>query len=147
MSRTGANFKGVVREVIPLEEGPILSYAEYFTFTDDYPYIEAGTGCDCPREETAMVVKAVWSGGVRALNGEELGENEVDNFKVTMVQETDTVVVTPFMLADLADNDNNIDLCLKATGTPILLQVTENTAIDPRDDPNSATEVAVVSRW
>ncbi|MCH6236025.1 hypothetical protein [Cognataquiflexum rubidum] len=61
-------------------EGPILSYAEYFTFTEDYPYVEWGNGCDCPKEKTKQVIKAVWSGGVRAVNGEELGQNELDDF-------------------------------------------------------------------
>ena len=147
MSRTGVNFKGQSRSVIPLEEGPVLSYAEYFTFTDDYPYVENGVGCDCPKEQTQMVVKAVWSGGVRAVNGKELGENELDNFVVTLARGSDTIQVNPFLLADLRDNDNNIDLCLKESGVPILVQVNENVAIDPNDDQNPSTEVEIVSRW
>jgi len=124
-----------------------LSYAEYFTIDESYPYVEKGAGCDCPKNETTTVVKAVWSGGVRAVNGEELGENELHNFKVTLVQGTDTLTVTPFQLADLGDNDNNTDLCLKESGIPISLSVKENTAIDPRDDKNPRTEIEVVSRW
>jgi len=147
MSRTGVNFKGQNKEVIPLEEGPVLSYAEYFTFTEDYPFIEAGGGCDCPREETKMIVKAVWSGGVRAVNGEELGDNELDAFHVTLIQGSDTIRVNPYKLADLSDNDNNIDLCLKETGTPILVEVEGGIAIDPRDDVNLRTQIEVVSRW
>jgi hypothetical protein len=147
MTRTGVNYKGQSEEVIPLEEGPILSYAEYFTFTENYPYVESGPGCDCPKEGTKMVVKAVWAGGVRALNGDELGDNELKNFEVTMVQGTDKVLVNPFKLADLSDNDNNIDLCLKESGIPIKVVVKKNTAIDPRDDKNPKTEIEVVSRW
>ncbi|MEM9723723.1 MAG: hypothetical protein AAGA10_30975 [Bacteroidota bacterium] len=147
MTRTGVNYKGQSKEVIPLEEGPILSYSEYFTFDEDYPYIESGGGCDCPREGTKMVVKVVWSGGVRALNGKELGENELNDFTVKMVNGSDTTLVTPFQLADLSDNDNNIDLCLNQEGTPIWVQVNENVAIDPNDDPNPKTEIGVVSRW
>ena len=56
MSRTGVNFKGQVKEVIPLAEGPILSYAEYFTIDEDYPFVEEGIGCDCPKDKTHMVV-------------------------------------------------------------------------------------------
>jgi hypothetical protein len=147
MSRTGTNFKGVSADVIPLEEGPILSYAEYFTFTEDYPYVEEGRGCDCPKETTKTVVKAVWAGGVRATNGDELGDNQLNAFEITMVIGTDTVTVTPYKLADLKDNDNNIDLCLKEDGTPIKLVVKENTAIDPRDDKNPRTEIEIESRW
>ncbi len=147
MSRTGVNFKGQTADVIPLEQGPILSYAEYFTFKEDYPYVETGTGCDCPKEETQMVVKAVWAGGVRATNGEELGENELDAFTVKLLQDGDTISVHPFQIADIDDNDNNTDLCIKEKGTPILLEVKENTAIDPRDDKNPFTSIAIVGRW
>ena len=147
MSRTGHNYKGESIEVIPLEQGPILSYAEYFTFDNDYPYVEKGRGCDCPKDKTKMVVKAVWSGGVRATNGNELGSNELKDFKVTMVRESDTITVTPFKLADLSDNDNNIDLCLREDGIPTYLTVNENIAIDPNDDKNPKTELAILSRW
>lgn len=147
MARSGQNFKGQTVSVIPLPEGPVLSYAEYFTLDDDYPYLERGSGCDCPKEETKMVVKAVWSGGVRALNGKELGENEKDDFMVTLVSGSDTTQVTPFQLADLGDNDNNIDLCLKQEGIPILVEVNENIAIDPNDDKNPRSEAKVLSRW
>ncbi|NJL77412.1 MAG: hypothetical protein HC892_22640 [Saprospiraceae bacterium] len=94
-----------------------------------------------------MVVKVVWSGGVRAINGEELGENEMDDFIVTLVNGSDTIQVTPFKLADLGDNENNIDLCLNQSGIPILVQVNENIAIDPNNDKNPRTEVKVLSRW
>ncbi|MEO0470605.1 MAG: hypothetical protein AAF206_13350 [Bacteroidota bacterium] len=147
MARSGQNFKGDSVDVIPLDFGPILSYAEYFTIDENYPYIEEGNGCDCPKEETEMVVRAVWSGGVRALNGKELGENELDDFIVFLVNGSDTVEAHPFQLADLGDNENNIDLCLKEAGIPILVQANQNIAIDPNDDANPATEVAVVSRW
>jgi hypothetical protein len=147
IARAGQNFKGDSIQVIPLEEGPVLSYAEYFTIDEDYPYIEKGNGCDCPKESTKMVVKAVWSGGVRAINGEELGDNEKDDFIVTLIQGADTIRVNPFQLADLNDNENNIDLCLKEEGIPIFVEVNENVAIDPNDDKNSKTKVEIVSRW
>ncbi len=147
MSRSGQNFKGQRIQVISLEEGPILSYAEYFTLDDDYPYVEKGRGCDCPKEETKMVIKAVWAGGVRALNGQELGDNELKDFVVTLVSGSDTIQVTPFQLADLGDSENNIDLCLKQSGIPIFLEVNENIALDPNNDKNPRTAVKVISRW
>lgn len=146
-SRSGINYKGKSIEVIPLEAGPILSYAEYFTLDKSYPFVEKGRGCDCPKDKTQMVVKAVWSGGVRATNGSELGDKELADFKVTMVMESDTITVSPFQLADLSDNDNNIDLCLKEDGIPIHLTIAENIAIDPNDDKNPKTEIGIVSRW
>ncbi|WP_430817887.1 hypothetical protein [Carboxylicivirga sp. RSCT41] len=147
MSRSGQNYKGQQVDVIPLDEGPVVSYAEHFTFTEDYPFVEKGRGCDCPREETAVVTRLVWSGGVRAVNGKELGDNELEAFEVTLVQGNDTIVVHPYQLADLKDSDNNIDLCLKEQGIPILVKVKSGIAIDPRDDANPATEAKVVSRW
>jgi hypothetical protein len=147
MTRTGQNYKGKTVAVIPLEEGPVLSYAEYFVFDQDYPYVRKGRGCDCPKDETKMVVKAVWSGGVRATNGKELGVNELKNFRITMLKGTETITVTPFLLADLSDNDNNIDICLKEDGIPILIEVDENIAIDPNNDKNPKTKVTILSRW
>lgn len=147
MTRTGHNHKGESISVIPLPEGPVLSYAEHFVIDDMYPYIEKGDGCDCPKDKTTTVVRVVWSGGVRAVNGEELGENEREDFVVTLVNGTDTIQVTPFLLADLGDNENNIDLCISESGTPILVEVSEHIAIDPNDDQNPATSVEVVSRW
>ncbi|MDX2130335.1 MAG: hypothetical protein SFU91_14970 [Chloroherpetonaceae bacterium] len=147
IARTGQNFKGQTIRVIPLDEGPVLSYAEYFTIDNTYPYIDSGVGCDCPKAETKLVVKAVWSGGVRAVNGKELGEPEKNNFIVTLVNGSDTLMVSPFQLADLGDNDNNIDLCLKQMGIPILIQVKENTAIGPNDDKNPKTQIEIKSRW
>ncbi len=147
MSRTGHNLKGQSINVIPLDKGPVLSYAEFFTLTDDYPYVSNSAGCDCPKDSTKTVVKAVWSGGVRALNGDELGPNDITSFQVTLVQGKDTTKVNPFQLADLADNDNNIDLCIKEAGLPILVEVSEDTAIDPRNDKNPKTSMHVISRW
>jgi len=147
MSRSGQNYKGQTVNVIPLEKGPILSYAEYFTFDKDYPFVEKGRGCDCPREEAQMVVRTFWAGGVRALDGTELGQNELNSFEVTLVQGTDTLIVSPYKLADLADNDNNIDLCLKESGIPISVTVNEEIAIDPRGDKNPETTIKVVNRW
>lgn len=146
-ARTGQNFKGEKCSVIPLDSGPVLSYAEYFTIDENYPYVAKGDGCDCPKEETTTVVKAVWSGGVRAVNGKELGDDEKDDFRIALVNGSDTNLVSPFQLADLDDNDNNIDLCLNQPGTPIRLSVREAIAIDPNNDQNPATEIGIVSRW
>lgn len=94
-----------------------------------------------------MVVRTVWSGGVRAVNGKELGANELSSLTVNMIIEEDTLEVHPFMLADLGDNDNNIDLCLDQEGIPISVRAEAGIAIDPRDDVNPATTIEVVSRW
>lgn len=146
-SRNGQNYKGQTVRVTPLPEGPFISYAEYFIIDDDYPYVAEGRGCDCPRAETTQVVRLVWSGGVRASSGKELGIDDLEAHTVTLIQGQDTVNVQPFMLADLTDNDNNIDLCLKESGIPIKVTVEAGTAIDPRDDVNAYTAAEILSRW
>lgn len=147
MSRSGQSYNGQTVAVTPLPDGPFISYAEHFIIDSDYPYVEKGRGCDCPREKTTQVVRLVWSGGVRATSGAELGESDRDAHTVSLIQGTDTIQVKPFMLADLKDNDNNIDLCLKESGTPFKVSVEAGTVIDPRDDANDYTESVIVSRW
>mgnify|MGYP000501235225 CR=1 FL=1 len=147
ITRTGQNYKGQTIEVMPLEDGPVLSYAEYFTFDENYPHKESGPGCDCPVEGTSMVVRTVWSGGVRALDGEAPGEEELNRFKILMLQDKDTVTVSPFAFGDLGDNDNNLDLCLSELGIPLEVQVEGNTTIDPRNDKNPPTIHEVIGRW
>jgi hypothetical protein len=58
-----------------------------------------------------------------------------------MMKGNEKIITTPFQLADLSDNDNNIDLCLNEDGIPILLEVNENIAIDPNNDKNPATKI------
>ena len=147
VARSGQNYKGQKIAVTPLEKGPFISYAEYFKLDDEYPYVAEGRGCDCPIEDTEIVVRAVWAGGVRALNGEELGENELEKFMVTLMDGEDSLKVHPFQIADLNDDDNNVDLCIRQKGIPILISTEKNTAIDPRDDANEYTEIEVISRW
>ena len=147
LSRSGQNYKGKKVKVTPLAKGPFLSYAEYFKLDDNHPYKEEGSGCDCPKGNTSIVVRTVWAGGVRALNGKELGTEELQNFKVDLLNGNDTVQVHPFQIADIGDNDNNIDLCIDNEGIPLKVSVEARTAIDPRDDANDFTSSEVVSRW
>jgi len=146
MARSGQNFKGQKVAVTPLSKGPFLSYAEHFTIDDTYPYVKRGRGCDCPKK-TTTVVRTVWAGGVRAMNGEELGNNELQNFSETLKRRNKTISVHPFQIADIDDSDNNIDLCIKEKGVPVSVSVKANTAIDPRDDANDFSEIKIVSRW
>jgi len=146
-TRDGQELKGQKIAVTPLDKGPFISYAEYFKIDDKYPYVEKGNGCDCPKSTTETVVRTVWSGGVRSKEGKELGEAELNNFHVMLVHENDTIEVHPFQLADLNDNENNIDLCIKEAGVPIFVKADKNIAIDPRDDLNAETEIDVISRW
>lgn len=147
LARSGQNFQGQKVSVTPLSKGPFLSYAEHFTIDDTYPYVKKGKGCDCPKNRTSTVVRTVWAGGVRAINGEELGDNETQQFTVVLKRRNKTIEVHPFQIADIGDNDNNIDLCIREKGIPVSVKVKANTAIDPRDDANEFTEMNIMNRW
>ncbi len=146
-TRDGQELKGQKIAVTPLAEGPFISYAEYFKMDDQYPYVEKGNGCDCPKSETQVVVRTVWSGGVRSKEGKQIGEAERKHFHVKLLVGKDTIEVNPFQIADLKDNENNIDLCIKEAGVPISVRADANIAIDPRDDLNPVTEIKILSRW
>ena len=146
-TRDGQELRGQKIAVTPLLEGPFISYAEYFQIDDQYPYVEKGNGCDCPKTKTQVVVRTVWSGGVRSKEGKEIGEAERNHFHIKLVQGNDTIVVNPFQIADLNDNENNIDLCLQEAGVPIAVKADAHIAIDPNDDLNPDTEIEVLSRW
>lgn len=146
-TRDGQNLKGQKIEVVALEDGPFISYAEYFSLDKNYPFKEKGRGCDCPITETATIIRTVWSGGIRATNGEQLGKKELTSFNITLIQNSDTIIIHPFHIADIDDNDNNIDLCIKEKGIPIFVEAKENIAIDPRGDKNSKIKMKVIGRW
>ena len=138
----GQNLKGQKIKITPLEDGPFLSYSEYFMLESRNSLKKIS--CDCPKNETRLVVKSVWSGGVKAINGMELGKNDLASFTISLIQNTDTINVHPFALADLNDNDNNIDICLNVIGIPIGLKVNRNTVIDPRADKNELTKIKIL---
>lgn len=81
------------------------------------------------------------------MNGEELGDKELQQFSVVLKRRNKTIKVHPFQIADTDDSDNNIDLCIKEKGIPISVSVKANTAIDPRDDANELSQIKIVSRW
>lgn len=140
----GQNLKGQKIKITPLEAGPFLSFSEYFTlYSKKY---SKQIDCDCPSKETQLVVKAVWSGGVKAINGIELGKIDVESFTIKLLQNIDTITVHPIDIADLNDNDNNIDLCFNIFGIPIELMVRGNTVIDPRGDKNEFTKVKILKQ-
>lgn len=146
-TRDGQELKGQKIAATPLMDGPFISYAEYFMLDDQYPYVEEGNGCDCPKSETQVVVRTVWAGGVRSKEGKEIGAAERKHFYVKLLVGKDTVEVHPFLIADLNDNENNIDLCIKEAGVPLSVKADKHIAIDPNDDLNPETEIAVLSRW
>ncbi len=142
------NFKGAFIDVIPLEEGPKLIWAEVVP-EDEWELGEAATplpfggGSGCP-EGTRQVVRATWAGGVTKPGGDEVDDTERLKYRVTVLQEdSSTIEVTPFALGDLGDGDNNHKLCLDVVGKPQVVFFPAGYMTDPREDLNPETTITI----
>ncbi len=112
------NFKGALTKVTPLDPGPTLIFAETLPKTTWRLGRESngrvGSSTGCPTEGVQQIVRVVWAGGVTTANNEEPGDLERNLYRVTVKNANgSTTDVTPFALGDLADNDNNHELCLE----------------------------------
>ena len=141
------NFKGTSIDIIPLEDGPTMIWAEVVP-KEDWDLGKKATalvwgGSSGAPEGTKQVVRVTWVGGVTK-NGEEIDDVERLQYKVT-VQQADgsKIEVTPFAIADLGDGDNNHELCLDVTGTPISVYFPAGYLTAPRGDLNPATTITV----
>jgi len=142
------NFKGASIDVIPLEEGPTMIWAEIVP-EDEWEIGKAATplpfggGCGCP-EGTTQVVRVTWAGGVTKPGGDEIDDVERVQYKVTVLLEDGSKIeVIPFALGDLGDSDNNHELCLDVTGTPQSVFFPAGYLTDPREDLNPETKIAI----
>jgi hypothetical protein len=145
------NFKGAVAEITPLEPGPTLILAETLPKTawrlgrESDGSIGSSTGC--PVEGVQQIVRVVWAGGVTTVNNEEPGDLERNAYSVTVKNaDGSTTDITPFALGDLADNDNNHELCLDTTDVPVSVSFPAGYLTDPNNDLNPATTVEVIQR-
>ena len=142
------NFRGAMIEVTPLEPGPTLVLAENLPPDAWRLGRESdgswGASCGCPEEGVAQVVRVVWAGGIVLENGEEPGDVEAQLYSV-LVQADDgsTRAVHPFAVWDLEDGDNNHELCLDTTDTPLSVSFPAGHFIDPNGDLNPSTRVEV----
>lgn len=134
------SFLGASTDVIALEDGPTLILGE---IVPDSQWRLGGEG-DCPSEGTQTVVRAVWVGGITKPGGAEIDESEMALYRVRIQQGDGTLLtVTPLAVGDLNDNDNNHELCLGDTGTPVSIFFPAGHLTDPNEDLNPATEIAV----
>ena len=120
---------GMSVPVTPLGDGPSLVLA----FTSDPAEIES----DCPAE-TRQIVVVVWDGGVRPVPGVTPDDHRLGYSVATTAGE-----VVPMALANLGDGDNYEHLCLDTVATPLRASMRGGLLMDPRNDPNSATDVAI----
>lgn len=134
------NFKGATADVIPLESGPTIILAEKVPPN----YWSLGGEGDCPRPGLRGIVRAVWVGGITKPGGDEIDENEVRRYRVTLRQPDGSVAeVTPMAVGDLRDNDNNHELCLDVEGEPLSISFPAGFLTDPNEDLNPDTEISV----
>lgn len=125
----GANGKGLSGPVIPLVAGPTLVLALGF---------KGGTiPSDCPAQ-TRQVVVAIWAGGVRPKPGADQ-TTHLKGYRVATSQGE----VRPFALGDLNDRDNYVHLCLATDVRAERVNFAPDILVDPRDDVNPETSVAV----
>jgi hypothetical protein len=120
---------GMSVPVTPLGDGPSLVLA----FTSDPAEIES----DCPAE-TRQIVVVVWDGGVRPVPGVTPDDHRLGYSVATTAGEG-----VPLALGNLGDGDNYEHLCLDTVATPLRASMRGGLLMDPRDDPNSATDVAI----
>ncbi len=141
MSLDGSvNFKGATASVIPLEAGPTLSFAQ---IVPPDQWVLGGAG-NCPQEGTKIMVRAIWTGGITKPGGDEIDENEMQLYRVTLRQADGRLTtVTPFAVGDLDDNDNNHELCLGTEGEPVSVFFPAGALTDPNEDLNPDTEIAI----
>ncbi len=142
------NFKGASIDVIPLEEGPILVWAEIVP-ESEWELGKAATplpwggGSGCPKG-SKQVVRVTWAGGITKPGGDEVDDTERLKYGVTVWQEDNsTIEVTPFALGDLGDGDNNHKLCLDVVGKPQVVFFPAGYMTDPREDLNPETTINI----
>ena len=124
-----ADPRGMSVPVTPLGDGPSLVLA----FASDPARIES----DCP-PETRQIVVVVWAGGVRPLPGVTPDDHRLGYSVATTSGE-----VVPMALGNLGDGDNYEHLCLDTMATPLRASMRGGLLMDPRDDPNPATDVEI----
>ena len=102
----------------------------------------------CPAGATAVVVKLTFSGGVSAINGGPLQDDDVAMDAIQLVAADDDgnrFVFHPFALRDV-DNDNHLDACFgPAVAQLELIRVAVDAQVfySPQNAPNRAATVAV----
>ena len=142
------NFKGASIDVIPLEDGPTMIWAEVvpedeWNLGKEASPLAWGGGSGAP-EGTQQVVRVTWVGGVTKPGGDEVDDVERVQYKVTVLQEDGSrIEVTPFALADLGDGDNNHELCLDVTGIPLSVYFPAGFMTDPNEDLNQETTITI----
>lgn len=119
--------------VIPLEDGSTLAYAE----TVDPATVD-------PVDGSELVLRAVWTGGIVATDGNEVTEQDWSQYVLSGTDAFgNSVELNPIGISDLDDNDNNHLLYFDRAITPGTLFLPAGLVIDPNGDVNPATAIAI----
>ena len=138
--RSRMNFRGTQVEVTPLQDGPSLVFAEIVPLNN---VAQDTRGSACP-DDVNQIIRAIWNGGVRLLNREELGDFERELYKVTVVsKDSSKRRIVPAALGDLGDGDNNHLLCLDTEDLAISVSFPAGYLADPNLDLNPDTVARV----
>ena len=89
-------------------------------------------------------MRVVWAGGVTKPGGDEIDDVERTAYTVFVIDGDEELTATaPLAVADLADGDNNHELCLDTTAKPLRVEFPAGLMTDPIEDLNPSTSIAV----
>ena len=141
------NFKGAQVAVTPLAPGPTLVMAERVSDreVDKGLGLSRTKGSACPATSVAQQIRVVWAGGVTLPKGDEPGDAERKQYKVTVTAaDGKPREIIPIALADLGDGDNNHVLCLDTADKPLSVSFPGGILKDPNGDLNPPTKVTIL---
>ncbi len=148
-NKTGnLNFRGASIAVTPLDTGPSLVLAHPVPQgtwkTDNKTQANWRKQANCPEDGLKQIIRTVWDGGVRPIPEQTQDTSLADLYSVTLEQADGTqLTISPFSVGNLADRDNNHELCLDVEGHPIRVAFPGGYLVDPNDDANDDTSVDI----
>lgn len=142
------NFRGASIAVTPLVAGPSLVLAHPIQAdiwqTDSKMNANWRKQSNCPEQGLNQIIRAVWDGGVRPIPEKMQDASLADLYSITIEHSDGThATVAPFSVGNLADTDNNHELCLDVEGKPIKVMFPGGYLMDPNDDENDDTSVEI----
>ncbi|NJM33398.1 MAG: hypothetical protein HC850_00455 [Rhodomicrobium sp.] len=103
-----------------------------------------GKRCNCPAKGVTSVMRVTWTGGITKRGGAEIDDQEKQLYRIAVRKPGgDLATMTPIVVADLNDNDNNQELCFDLERQPLNFFFPADSLTDPNGDLNPAREVKV----
>ena len=128
------NLNGInTTNIIPLDDGPSLFFAQNI----DGNLNECISG--------TQTIQVAWNGGITPYIS---GDSESDLFQYYIGYSDSSGVLIPHVpisIADINDNDNFHQLCFSTSDEIVKISMMANTVEDPNHDPNTYSEIDVIS--